>query len=62
LISSTIGGNVFWVFAVMGAARGFSLRRSDEITPPSFTRADLTVSIVALAMVRLLVHGIHLHH
>lgn len=62
LISSTIGGTVFWVFAVMGAARGFSLRRSDEITPPSFTRADLILSIVALAMVRLLVHGIHLHH
>lgn len=61
LVSSTIGGNVFWVFAVAGAAFCFSPQRSGEITP-SFTRSDLILSIVAVSMVRLLVHGVRLAH
>ena len=61
LISSTLGGSVFWAFAVLGAALGFPTKRPVEAIP-SFTRADLVLTIAALAMVRLLVNGIRLSH
>jgi hypothetical protein len=60
-IGSTLGGSAFWLFAVMGAAFGFSPSRSAEIIT-SFTRSDIVVAIVALTMVRLLVHGVRLAH
>jgi hypothetical protein len=61
LIGSTIAGSVFWAFAVMGAA----LRPPMAAAPhPSLmlTRSDLIVTIAALTMVRMLVHGIRLGH
>jgi hypothetical protein len=61
LVGSTIGGSAFWLFAVVGAVRGFPARRPAEIIP-SVTRSDLILTIAALAMVRLLVNGIRLAH
>jgi hypothetical protein len=61
LIGPTVAGSVFWVFAALGAALGFSSRRPVE-TISSFTCSDLLLTIVALAMVRLLVNGIRLSH
>jgi len=61
LISSTLGGSAFWVFAVVGAAFGFSTFRPAE-SISSFTRSDLILAGVALAMVRLLVNGVRLAH
>lgn len=61
LVGSTLGGSAFWVFAVLGAALGFSNSRPALIAP-SFTRPDLVVAALALAMVRLLVHGVRLAH
>jgi hypothetical protein len=60
-IGSTIGGSAFWVFAVLGAALGFPTKRPAE-TSSSFTRSDLILAIAAIAMVRLMVHGIRLAH
>jgi len=61
LIGSTLGGSVFWVFAVMGATFGFSTARPAK-TISSFTRWDFMTTLVAGAMVRLLVSGIRLTH
>jgi hypothetical protein len=61
LIGSTLGGSAFWAFAVLGAALGFPTRRPAEAIS-SFTRSDLILTIVTLAMVRLLVNGIRLTH
>jgi hypothetical protein len=61
LVGSTIGGSAFWLFALLGAVLGFPARRPAEIMP-SFTRSDLLLTVVALAMVRLLVNGIRLAH
>jgi hypothetical protein len=61
LVSSTIGGSVFWVFAVLGAAIGFPTKSRAE-TVSSLTRADIILSAIALTIVRLLVHGIRLAH
>jgi len=61
LVGSTVGGSAFWAFAVLGPALSFPARRPAE-TISSFTLYDLILSIAALAMVRLLVHGIRLAH
>ncbi|MGA3373985.1 MAG: hypothetical protein ABSC48_19760 [Terracidiphilus sp.] len=61
LVGSTIAGSVFWLFAVIGAAFGFSNSRHVE-QATSFTPSDLLIAFVALAMVRLLVNGVHLAH
>lgn len=61
LVGSTIGGSAFWAFAVLGAALGFPAKGPAEPSY-SFTRSDLILAIAALAMVRLLVHGVRLAH
>jgi len=61
LVGSTIRGSAFWAFAVLGAVLGFPTRQSPE-TISSITRSDLILSIAALTMVRLLVHGLRLAH
>jgi len=61
LVGSTIGGSAFWAFAVLGAALGFPTRQPHETISP-ITRSDLILSIAALTMVRLLVHGLRLAH
>jgi hypothetical protein len=61
LVGSTIGGSVFWLFAVIGATLEFSTPRPAE-TITSLTKWDFIVTIVALAMVRLLVNGVRLSH
>jgi hypothetical protein len=61
LIGSTIGGSAFWAFAVLGAALGLPASRPAQ-TISSITRSDLVLAIAALAMVRLLAHGIRLAH
>lgn len=60
-IKSTLGGSVFWVFAVLGAAFGFSNSRPVETTP-SFTQSDIMITILAVLMVRLLTNGVRLAH
>jgi hypothetical protein len=52
---------VLGVFAVLGAALGFPAKGPAE-TSSSFTRSDLILAIAAIAMVRLLAHGIRLAH
>jgi hypothetical protein len=59
LIGSTLGGSVFWLFAVMGATFRFSTPRPAEAIS-SFTGWDLTITLISVAMVRLLVHGVRL--
>jgi hypothetical protein len=61
LAGSTIAGSVFWVFAVIGAAFGFSNSRYAE-KATSFTRSDIIIAMVALAMVRLFAFGARLAH
>jgi hypothetical protein len=61
LIGSTIGGSVFWLFAVMGAAFGFSTPRPAE-KMSSFSGWDFMITLIAVAMVRLLVNGVRLTH
>jgi hypothetical protein len=61
LIGSTLGGSVFWLFAVLGATFEFSTPRPAE-TISSFTGWDLTITLVAVTMVRLLVNGVRLTH
>ena len=61
LVGSTIGGSAFWAFAVLGAAPGYP-SRPPAATISSFTRADFILAIAALAMVRLLEHGVRLAH
>lgn len=61
LIASTFSGSVFWVFAVIGDVFGFSKTR-DFDSIPSLTRLDLIVTVSAVIMVRILVHGVRLAH
>ena len=61
LIGSTLGGSVFWLFAVMGATFGFSTPRPAE-TISSFSGWDFMITLIAVAMVRLLVNGVRLTH
>lgn len=61
LIGSTLSGSVPWIFAVVGAAFGFSKTRTAH-SVPSLTRLDLIITIAALLMVRILAHGIRLAH
>ncbi len=61
LIGSTVGGSVFWLFAVIGATVAFSTTRPAEAIS-SFTSWDLVITLVAMVMVRLLVHGVRLAH
>ena len=62
LVSSTIDGSGFWLFAVIGAA--FNARRigreSDLQIP--IVRFDLIVTGVGIVMVRILAHGVRLAH
>lgn len=60
-IGSTVFGSVFWAFAVIGAALGFSRTRDGHQTP-SLTRLDLIVTVGAVVMVRILAQGIRLGH
>jgi hypothetical protein len=61
LIGSTFTGSVFWAFAVVGAVFGSSRTRGSHSTA-SVTRLDIIALFVAVAMVRVLAHGIHLAH
>ena len=61
LIGSTLGGSVFWLFAVVGAIFKFSTPRPAE-TISSFTGWDFMITLIAVAMVRLLVNGVRLTH
>ena len=61
LVGSMLGGSAFWVFAVLGATLGFRSRETAEAIS-SFTRWDMILTVVALAMVRLLVNGMRLSH
>lgn len=59
LIRSTILGSAFWLFAVMGAAFHFSTsRRAEPIS--SINRWDCVITLIAVTMVRVLVHGVRL--
>lgn len=62
LVTSTISGSVFWLFALVGAAlksRPAGLR--SELAIP-IVRFDLIVTAIAVLMVRILAHGIRLSH
>jgi hypothetical protein len=59
LIGSTLGGSVFWLFAVVGAIFKFSTPRPAEAIS-SFTGWDFMITLIAVAMVRLLVNGVRL--
>ena len=59
LIGSTLGGSVFWLFAVVGAIFKFSTPRPAE-TISSFTGWDFMITFVAVVLVRLLVNGVRL--
>jgi hypothetical protein len=61
LIGSSLGGSVFWLFAVMGATFKFSTPRPAEAIS-SFTGWDFMITLIAVAMVRLLVNGVRLTH
>ena len=61
LIGPTLIGSSFWLFAVFGAAYGFSRRRTANLAT-SVTRSDLIITVFALIMVRMLVHGVRLAH
>jgi hypothetical protein len=61
LILPTLIGSSFWLFAVFGAAFGFSrMRTADQAT--SVTQSDLVVVLIALIVIRALVHGVSLAH
>lgn len=60
LVSSTIDGSVFWLFAMIGAAlkvRSVGVRSHPSIPTGRF---DLIVTGFAIVMVRILTHGIRL--
>jgi hypothetical protein len=59
LIGSTLGGSVFWLFAV--AIFKFSTPRPAE-TISSLTGWDFMITFVAVAVVRLLVNDVRLTH
>ena len=61
MIGSTVGGSVFWLFAVIGATVAFSTPRPAEAVS-SFTRWDFLITLVAVVIVRSLVHGVSLTH
>jgi len=61
LIGSTLIGSSFWLFAVLGAAYDFSATRTVDLAT-SVTRSDLIITVFALTMVRMLVHGVRLAH
>jgi hypothetical protein len=58
LIGPNLVGSVFWLSAVFGAAFGRGLPRSAGLS--SITRWDFLITIAAVVMVRLLVHGVRL--
>jgi hypothetical protein len=59
LIGSTLIGSSFWLFAVFGASYGFSRTRTADLAA-SVSRSDLIITVFALIMVRMLVHGFRL--
>jgi hypothetical protein len=61
MIGSTLGGSVFWLFAVLGATFAFSTPRPAEAIS-SLTSLDVAITLIAVVMVRLLVHGVRLTH
>jgi hypothetical protein len=61
LVGPTLIGSSFWLFAVFGAAYGFSNTRTADLAT-SVTRSDLIITAFALIMVRMLVHGVRLAH
>ena len=61
MIGSTLGGSVFWLFAVIGATVEFSSPRPAEAIS-SLTSWDFVITLAAVLMVRLLVHGVRLTH
>lgn len=60
MVAPTLTGNTFWVFAIAGAISGRSAVAETVEPVSSFTKSDLFVLIVALAMVRSFVHGVRL--
>jgi hypothetical protein len=61
LIGSTLGGSVFWLFAVVGTTFKFASPRPAE-TISSFTGWNFMITLIGVAMVRLLVNGVRLTH
>ncbi|HEV2990558.1 MAG TPA: hypothetical protein VG759_19130, partial [Candidatus Angelobacter sp.] len=60
MVTPTLTGNAFWVFAIAGAISGHSAVTGTVEPVSSFTKSDLFVLIVALAIVRSFVHGVRL--
>lgn len=60
LVSSTVTGSVFWLFAVIGAALKVRSLGTDPNLPIPTVRFDLVVTGLAVVMVRILAHGIRL--
>ena len=56
---SDVAGSLFWFFAVLGASFGYMNARSNHLAA-AVTKADLVITVLALIMVRALVHGIRL--
>jgi hypothetical protein len=61
LVGPTVFGSMFWFFAALGASFGDINARSKHLAP-AVTKADLVITVLALIMVRALVHGIRLAH
>jgi hypothetical protein len=61
MIRSSLGGSVFWLFGVIGATVAFSSPRPAEAIS-SLTSWDFVITLAAVVMVRLMVHGVRLTH
>ena len=58
LVGPTASGSLFWIFAVAGAAWGYSrIKLFDEV---SWSRWDLVIVVLAVVMVRIFALGIRL--
>jgi asparagine N-glycosylation enzyme membrane subunit Stt3 len=62
LVSSSISGSVFWVFAVIGAALAAERTTRERSWIVPILRSDLIITGLAVGMVRVLAHGIHIAH
>lgn len=60
LVISAINGSVFWFFAVVGASLKARPVGLEFVRPSPTVRLDLIVTGLAVAMVRILTHGIRL--
>ena len=61
LVGSAVSGSAFWLVAVIGATFGYSRKRTTHSTA-SLTWIDFGLMIIAVALVRILAHGVRLSH